>query len=372
MSKELYEDLTILVVDDEPSITGLLKLTFNQAGFKVITASNGKEALSIFNKLEHNKTIVVTDIIMPDLDGIHLLKEIKKHAPEVPVIMVTGTATINNTIECIQSGADDFIVKPFTSIDSVIKKIESHAHKILNKILIQKNKDMFMHMLIHDLKNPLFGILGNIDLVLTFYADKLNEEIISTLKLSRHAADELLKMISDLLSINKFEGGNLETNFENVNIITLISDAISTMEYKARLENKSIVFKCKLKNCEAYLDKSLISRCILNLITNALKFTPANKSIQISLKKFKNYIVISVKDEGIGIPQKYIDKIFDKYTRIEAKKEGYSLNHGLGLTFCKIAISAHNGKIEVKSKPKKGAIFNIYLPLNPEESPFKS
>ncbi|MEN3013036.1 MAG: ATP-binding protein [Endomicrobiia bacterium] len=239
--------------------------------------------------------------------------------------------------------------------------IVSVLHDITLEKEIDKMKDDFLHSITHDLRNPMTSIRGFIKFLLDGVAGPINEQQKKILETMERASFKLLNMINDILDIAKLEAGKMEINLEKTNIIKIITSVIELLQPQYERKNITLFFAPQKDNVEISVDAKLIERVYINLIGNAIKFTPEYGKITVDIYETGNYVESFVEDTGEGIPKEYLDKIFEKFTQVKNKSKGGT---GLGLTICKYIIELHNGKIWVESELGKGSKFIFRLPKN--------
>jgi len=207
-------------------------------------------------------------------------------------------------------------------------------------------KQGLTNMIVHDLKNPL-GIILNL----------------SESRLVKEAGNKMLNLIINILDVSKFEEAKMKINYSVFELGQAIEQSIKKTSFVASISGIKIVEETE-NNIKVRADYDLIERVFINLLTNAIKYSPKNEKIYISAKNDTNdkFIKITVKDSGSGIPEEFIEKIFDKFTQVTAINSETIRSTGLGLTFCKLAVEAQGGKIGVKSESKKGSTFWFTLP----------
>lgn len=231
--------------------------------------------------------------------------------------------------------------------------------KILNDKLVELDgfKAGMMQMIVHDLKNPL-NILQNIQ-----YYNSYNEQ----LDVVKQTSNLMMNLVQDILDVNKYENTKMNLEIVNLSILHLVDIAHKDVLYL--LENKNIIIEKKIQNnIGVKSDKNILVRVITNLLTNAIKYAPQNSIITIEANESienKDFVEILIADQGKGIPQEYLEKIFDKFIQINKKDEKVR-STGLGLTFCKLAIESHNGTIKAESKESTGAKFIFTVPKTTE------
>jgi len=228
---------------------------------------------------------------------------------------------------------------------------------------LEEMKNNLTQMIVHDLKNPLTGITGYIDLLL-LESETFNEEQLMSINMICVSAKNLMRMILNLLDIGKMEEKKLILNKTIIDINEIIEKISDEFKPLLDAENKKII--TLLEPVPKFrADKDLLYRIIANLVSNGISHSPPNNNIKIItyLNEEKTELIFSVEDKGIGIPEEYQEKIFDKFFQAEEKQKTPSTSRGLGLTFCKMAVEAHGGKIWVSSTAGKGSTFNFSIPL---------
>lgn len=251
-----------------------------------------------------------------------------------------------------------------TEIESLKKEIQNLKEK--NKKLedLQVTQGDLFRMLIHDLKGPVGEIMANLDLL--NYDESLSKDNREYLETSILGCENLFRMILNILDISKMEEGRLNLNKNTFKIEEMIKEKIKKIDAVAK-QNEicfTMDFKEGLKPVNA--DCEIIERVLSNLFSNAIAFSEPKSEIKIivELVAEKNFLKVSVIDQGKGIPEEYLDKIFGKYCQETKNGDRRRYSTGLGLTFCKMAVEAHNGKIWVESKEGKGSTFSFTVPIS--------
>ncbi len=226
---------------------------------------------------------------------------------------------------------------------------------------ISKRKSDFISSVSHEIRSPLTSIKGYAAILLASKLGALPEEIrIRLEKINRHS-DELVHMVNDLLDISRIESGRVEIKKESLSL-RAITDKISDL-FSEQLKTKNIAFSANIPdNCQEILaDRSQIERVFINLVGNALKFTPQNGKIDINAGRNNKSIQIDVKDTGFGIPEDAQENIFEEFFRVDNTINQEVKGTGLGLALVKHIIEAHQGRIWVKSKLGEGSTFSFTL-----------
>ncbi len=358
---------TILVVDDEELNLKLMEAFLSPQGYQIISARNGKEALRIVKTSPPD--LVLLDILMPEMDGLEVCKRIKSNprTAVIPVIMVTALGEHRDVLKGIEAGADDFLTKPVDKEELMLRVRNALRTKNLYDQLqenflklkeLEKMRDTLIHMIVHDMKSPLVSISGYLQLLQ--FKEKKGEKEEYYLKLSQALVSQILEMVSSLLDISRLEEKKLPLHPEIYPVEKLFQEVEEII--KPLLRENPLCKEFSPSNLYVFCDPKLTRRVLMNLITNALKFSPPGKEIIVRAEKCVNMVKISITDRGPGIPPEYQKKIFDRFFQIEKKDGEFQYSTGLGLTFCKLAIESQGGEIGVESRVGEGSTFWFTLP----------
>jgi len=240
-----------------------------------------------------------------------------------------------------------------------LELIKEQNKKILEA---DKIKNEFLANMSHELRTPLNAIIGFSEaLGLKIFGD-LNEKQAEYIRDINSSGVHLLGMINDLLDLSKIESGKMQLNKERFNVKFAINEALSIVSQLVEQKRINIKFDCKDSFMEIDADRRKFHQILYNLLSNAIKFTHEKGHIEVKVVKENKFIKISVKDDGIGIAPEYHEKIFGKFQQVNSAHSAKQGSTGLGLTITKELIKIHGGKIQVESKPNKGATFIFTLP----------
>ena len=227
-------------------------------------------------------------------------------------------------------------------------------------------RDDLTHMIVHDLRTPLTALLNGVRLLK--FVGELNEKQQDVFHVSVKSGNTLLNMINDLLDVSKMEGGPLPLKCTHVSTNSLLEHAVQQVQALATSAGLTLTSEVAPDLPTFLADEDKMLRTLVNLLSNAIKFTPAGGVISLSsrLAEDEQGIIFAVSDTGEGIPQNELDRIFDKFAQVETRISGHKMSTGLGLTFCKLTVEAHGGRIWVESETGKGSIFLFYIPIEPK------
>jgi two-component system phosphate regulon sensor histidine kinase PhoR len=239
---------------------------------------------------------------------------------------------------------------------------------VLNDISKLKYLDSLKRDLVanvsHELKTPVTTIKGFIEMLQEGDVYK-PEDISKFLEIISRNTDRLNAIIEDLLSLSRLEQSEYinEIEFEKQDILPIIKSVLSDLEFRAREKKIEIVYKCD-KSLEANVNRPLLEQALENLVDNAIKYSDENKKVLISAIQKDNHIEIKVEDQGCGIPQESIPRLFERFYRVDKSRSRDEGGTGLGLAIVKHIAQVHNGLVEVHSTPGKGSIFSLIIPLS--------
>jgi signal transduction histidine kinase len=371
----------ILVIEDEDQVRESYIDMFKFFGYEVEAAPNGREGLSKIVK--HDFDIVVTDLYMPEMNGLEVLNYIKKSKPYTEVIVITGFATLDNAIQAMKVGAYDYFTKP-VDIDHVRivlskcvqqqrAKRENEELKSLNERLKELNemKDKFITITNHELRTPLTVLKGYLELIDYYLQDSKNADLNDAFSVVAETMKELVCIIEDMHDVSSFNHGKKKLNITELDLKQLL--LVIYKEMKVLFENRTIDLDIRLDDPDVIVqgDYDRIKRSIRELLQNALKFTPrgGKVTLQYSVNEKNKKTSIKVTDTGIGIPPDKQGLVFEPFYEIQdpmnhmtSKTEFLGGGIGLGLTLAKDVFESHQGTLLLESEVGKGSTFTAVIP----------
>jgi len=366
----------ILVVDDTPANLQLLSGMLKKRGYRVRPVPSGKLAIQAVQK--EKPDLILLDINMPEMNGYEMCEHLKADAAlkDIPILFISALNEEMDKIKAFAAGGVDYVTKPFQ-----FEEVEARVHTHLKlhwlqlelerqNLLLQENydqlrkleklRDALTHMMAHDMKNPLFVVMGGLEVLKRETADQLNEKQKASLNDALFSARNLNELIHSFLDVSRMEENKMPLNKTECNLPALIHEV--ALSLKSRLDDKIVKLPSEDQPVFAQCDEDILKRIISNLLSNASKFTRAGNEIEISVASKPGNIEVRIRDTGWGIPPEYHQKIFEKFGAVGLFEECKMYSTGLGLAFCKLAIEAHDGKIGVESEVDKGSTFWFTLP----------
>ena len=420
--------VNILIVEDSPTQTKMLRFILEENGFIVNSANNGVKALECIHKKKPN--LIITDIVMPEMDGFALCKAIKSDSElkSIPIMLLTSLSDPQDVIKGLQAGADNFLTKPYedtflilciqnifanqtlrqsrppdaeieimfageryfinsdrmqiidlllsTYDNAVQKNNELHkAHADLLEIhhqleqkniqleLVNQEKNHFLSIAAHDLRNPLTTIYTAADLITEELKDKTSSETKEFLEMIKQSSKFMRSLLEELLDVSVIDSGKLSIHLEPVKLIDLIRNNVALNRVIAGRKQITVEYHCTNDLPILQLDRKKIEQVLNNLISNAIKYSFPQSKVEIHSKREGDNLVISVSDEGQGIPPTEMDRLFKPFSRTSVKATSGESSTGLGLVIVRKIIEAHDGRVWAESQVKKGSTFYISLPV---------
>ncbi len=372
----------ILVVDDTPANLDVLVEMLAEQGFRARPVLSG--ALALQSARLQPPDLILLDINMPEMNGYEVCQHLKAdaHLKEIPVIFISALHDTMDKVQAFDAGAVDYITKPF-QFEEVKARAQTHLRTYrMQKQLeeqyaaikkLEELKDNLTHMIVHDMASPIQTIGLAVDLVLSSETGPGRENV-DVLSRAADASRSLTEMVNSLLDISRMEAGQMPLHPADADLRHLAEEAAETMHLLAGA--KEIRLAVQGPSVPLRADTDLIRRVFINLIGNALKFTPKGGEVIITASASDGLARAQVHDTGIGIPEEYHERIFEKFGQIEGdpKREilrwgtqtgqpRHQHSSGLGLTFCRLAVGAHGGRIGVRSRPGAGSTFWFVLPV---------
>jgi len=384
----------VLVVDDTAAnvrlLTGILKLE----GFEVFGAHSGPEALQQISEVTPD--VVLLDVMMPEMDGFEVCARIRSNSStaHLPIVMVTALQETRDRVRALETGADDLLSKPVDEVE-VVARVRSLVKAKRGRDALQKAysdlqeaeqmRDSLASMLVHDLRTPLTTMLVSLDLLRSngdssptpsaeastapASAGSQDEWQQQVFEMCARSGRHMLSLVNELLDVSRLESGEMPLHRSAVEVQALVEDAVAHVQGQARGNSNALHIEIAPGLPVMWADGDLLRRVLVNLLGNAVKFTRPGTQVGLSVTSPSaaalpdRSLLFTVRDEGEGVPQEDQNRIFDKFAQAGNRRNKRRVSSGLGLTFCKLAVEAHGGRIWVESEVGKGSTFFFSVPL---------
>lgn len=365
----------LLLVDDNPRNLTLLELRLQSLGHELLFADGGAAAIELFE--QHAPDLVLLDLMMPDVDGLQVLRHIRtrESGVHVPVILLTAHSERSFRLQGLQAGADEFLEKPIDapillarvktlltlkeSRDSLQASRDSLAARNRDLEQLQREQRELIQFVVHDLKNQLFVVLGNLDFARRSLTTAPTSELADSLEEGLAGAMRLRTMVEDLLVVSNLEDASFRVRPELVPVSDILREVLNAYERKASQKHVSLQPPPSVA-WKLWGDPALLRRVFENILDNSLRYTPnaGHVSVQARLGRL---LEISFSNDGPPVPVADRERIFEKFARGSTEPPAVG-SAGLGLYFCKRAVEAHGGHIKVLQTPEWPTSFVIELP----------
>ena len=370
----------ILVVEDDVSLCRSLGRLLSDE-YTVDTASNGREALSAV--LKARPLLVVTDIVMPELDGIGLLKVLRstRRTQMIPVLLISGHALDEQRIEGFEEGADGYLAKPYTErelracigsmLQSARRRDEAARREAFEHATQQaleqlreadRRKNEFLAVLAHELRNPLAPLRNGLH-ILKLKSDSA-AMVSETVSMMDRQMTHLVRLVDDLLDVSRITSGKLELRRRKVLLTEVLESAVEASRAFIEDHGHELVLDLRVHNLWVDGDPDRLAQVFSNLLFNSAKYTERGGRITLSLQRENSETVVTVQDNGIGIPPSSFEEVFDMFSQVRSPEARATEGLGIGLSLARTLVQRHGGSILAFSEGLgKGSRFTVRLPL---------
>jgi signal transduction histidine kinase len=372
----------ILVADDIPANVELLLDQLNSLGYDTITAVDGPTAVAA--TFEQQPDLCILDVSMPAGDlgvddrstGFEVCRRIKRdpRTARIPVIFVTALNDTSDRVRAIEAGGDDFLTKPHNRlvlgarVRSLLKlkaatdALEDSLRKLRE---LERVRDDLMKMIVHDLKTPLTSVLATLEMLSDGDFGQVSTSQKGAIGDAESKSEDLLALIDDILEVARIEEANITLALAPMAPGALLAELVHEWGHRFQQEQTTVSVSVADDAPIFTGDKGLIKRVFSNLIQNAVTHSSSAVHLDLNARRAGHGVLFTVSDNGPGIPPEYHEVIFRKFGQVEMPRTPRTRSSGLGLTFCKLVVERHRGRIWVNSSEGKGSSFYIELPSDP-------
>lgn len=365
----------ILVVDDISKNLQVVGTMLRNEGYHVMPATSGVQALERAHAQPPD--LILLDLMMPEMDGLEVCSRLKAGplTRRIPIIFLTASNEMEHLMKGFEAGAVDYITKPFNAPE-LLARVRTHlelkhARERLREMNEEKNE--FMGIAAHDLRNPLGAIAGYAEIILEEAAslqpapaesfDRSRQEMTDCARRINATSKRMAEMVQNLLDANRIERGEMQLNLALTELGPALNSVVASQRPHATAKQQTIHLELPLTPATALVDASITVQVLENLVSNAVKYSPPGRNIYVRLKSSPESVRCEVKDEGPGLSAEDQKKLFGKFARLSAKPTGGEHSTGLGLSIVKKMVEAMNGQVWCESELGRGATFIVTLPV---------
>jgi signal transduction histidine kinase len=404
---------SILIADDSGDIRNLLADYLRGLGYRVQTASDGEKAVALIGAQPFD--LVITDFQMPRLDGLGVLQAAKAHDLDIKVVILTGHPTAESAIGALRKGAYDYLLKPVENLDELGHLVENaltqrrltlenrrlmEELRVLNANLanrvaqrteqlrqaydqlksLHQIKTQFVSVTSHELRTPLTQILLTADLLKEQISRRSLSGAEVYLREMVSQSQRLQRLIDNLLDFSLMERNEFTLNLGECHLPALVRSTAELLRPRIEAKRLDLGLAVPDRDIALIADESRLQNALGQLLENALKFTHPGGRIMVGVHgptrapwteaASAPFAVIAVIDSGIGIPADQQQAIFESFTQVDMSDQRRYGGLGVGLTITARIVTAHGGRITLKSQPGKGSTFAMWLPMRAKTSPF--
>ena len=361
----------ILVVDDDRLNRRLLAAILQPEGCEVIEADTGEKALELYALAPPD--LVLLDVMLPGMNGFDACRELRRRYGDsaAPVIFITARAESDDVVEGLAAGGVDYLPKPIRAKEA-LARIQTHLQirhlraeqQLLVGQLSKANatKNRLLGMAAHDLRNPLASIRGLAEFLCEGVVGKLTPEQLDLVGTIHTASKQMLELVNELLDVATIDAGELKIHLELADLTEIVEKSVYLANIEATGKQTKIEIVPHDRPPPHRIDPNKIRQVVDNLLSNAVKFSPPGSTITVEVEAVAGSIVVSVRDQGPGIPEADRDKLFKDFGRTSARPTGGEKSTGLGLAICRKIVDAHHGTITAENLPGRGCVFRVSLP----------
>lgn len=361
----------ILVVDDVLSNVLLLKVLLTNEKFNVVTAMNGNQAIKMVET--ELPDLILLDVMMPDMSGFEVAQILKSKPgfSQIPIIFLTALNSTADIVKGFQTGANDFISKPFNKEELIIRVTHQISLIAAKRIIYNqteelkrtiKGRDKLYSVIAHDLRSPMASIKMVLNMLLmNLPPDKIGQEMHELLNMANQTTEEVFSLLDNLLKWTKSQIGRLNVVRQDIEIVGVTAGVIEIFSIMAEIKQIKISLHAPVQ-VEVHADIDMIKTVIRNLLSNAMKFSNIGGEVQVVIEEKDDQVIVHVIDHGRGIKKEDQSKLLHADTHFTTFGTKNEEGSGLGLLLCQDFVRKNGGELWFSSEENKGSTFSFYLP----------
>jgi signal transduction histidine kinase len=305
---------------------------------------------------------------MPGKSGLEVLQEIASTHPNIVKIVITGYSTVSSAVEAMQKGADDFIPKPFTA-DEIVMTVEKGLKKrrlILEREALMREQEIIRRNMIslvsHEMRAPLAATIQYLEVILGGMAGEVSQEATEMIERCVVRLREMLELFGRWLKLATYDPQKSAERFIEVQLSDVATKVLEMRRPEAQKMKIHLSLEAPRELPPVMGSRGALEEVLDNLIGNAVKYNKEGGWVTVRLLEQNQEILVEVADNGIGVPQEHLPRIFDEFYRVDGRRNAPIKGAGLGLAIVKKLVETHGGSIGAESRFGEGTLFRISLP----------
>lgn len=354
----------ILIADSDEKSVKLLDLILKEEGFQTYVCDTGTKAWASFEQNE--PSMVIVDWVLPEISGVELCSKIRSdpRGKHVYIMFLTARGLRENIVTGINSGADDYMVKPFYA-EELKARVKAGVRMVtLQKTLLERNTmlEEFVYTVTHDLRTPLIAMDMTAQQASEGIYGDLPEGYLKLLGTTRRSLKDLLSMVDNLLSVARYENSKISVENESTALVKVCKECMTELAPIYLKKGLRVMLVSNVPEVDLPINRQDLKRVLLNLLDNAVKFTPTKGEVRISVELAAANVIVQIQDSGLGIKKEEAKQLFARFAR--AKSTRHAPGTGLGLYLCRRIIETHGGVVDCIARPAGGTTFSFLLPIS--------
>lgn len=353
----------LLVVDDLRTNLDIMSRILERQGYEVLLAKDGQEALRI--SADECPDLILLDVSMPGMNGFEVCQHLKENeaTQHIPVMFISALNELGDKVRAFEAGAVDYIIKPFNA-DEVVARVHSQmmlAQQRQQIMALGDLKDQIVNTVSHDLKNPLQIVMGYSAMMMEG-KDMSVEDMMDMSAQVYQSAQRMYHMVTNLLDLNHLEDG-VRLELQQLVLQDMVDYILHDFTISAKQKDVTLEKDFPSEPITVDADSVRLEQVFNNLVSNAIKYTPAGGSVRVGVDVQGDHAVVQIEDDGLGIPDEALPDLFQRFYRVESTAHKEQEGSGLGLSIVKAIVERHGGEIWVDSTIGVGSVFSFSIPL---------
>jgi signal transduction histidine kinase len=350
----------VLLVEDNPGDARLLREMFGEGqSLKVELTCVSFMAEAEKHLAANAVDVVLLDLGLPDAQGLAAIRRARAAAPGIPLVVLTGMDDEELAAQSLQEGAQDYLIKGQIEIRGLLRALRYAGERKR----LERLKDEFVSTVSHELRTPLTSITGSLGLLMGKTAGILPKSAERLLEIAYTNSVRLVRLVNDILDIEKLESGRAVFDLKRVNVGSLVGQTVEEIRGMAEGHQVKIRIEAGAAVDEVRADADRLGQVITNLLSNAVKFSAPNDEVVITIENVADLVRISLRDHGPGISEEFKPHVFERFAQADATDARRKGGTGLGLSIVKEIVDRLSGEVGFGDAPGGGTIFYVELPV---------